>query len=754
MLKSIEKIKGLGVYQSYSKPTGTQDFGIKNLIYGWNYSGKTTLSRLFAQLETKSANPDLSGCEFTLGADGDSITEKNFSRCSLSVRVFNSDFVRANLHFDGGSFNPILLLGKESEEAQRKIDELSQRIKRSEETQRKLDGKFEELKARIAQAKTDTAKFIRQHLKVDPYTATHLAQDLVAVGVLDAQLLAEKELADAIELALTPDSKKPSTVDELHATPSIEDLHKDAIAVLAATPSFSNTIKHLDDNPAVERWVQGGLALHPSAGTCEFCGNDFPQDRLEAFRVHFSKDLADHKEQVDGLLARVKAAIYSLSWPKASELNAQFRESYTAATETLPAAIDAFNQAVRKLADEVQRKADDSRKAMAPTPLAAGLEKGIKDAAAAVNLVIKQNNGLASNFTKAKADASRQARYHYAQQFVHDQAATGMEQQKTRLANRSDRLKAYAARLRPEISNLQAQISQAQQGREKINERLTSMLGSEAVQIQVVKDAVGQDRFQLIRKTGAVAKNMSDGERTAVAFSYFLTKLQEIKLAEFKETVVYIDDPISSLDANHIFQVTAAIRALFFKQQDKNAPWQTTCKQLFISTHNFEFFNLLREIKPVASNKGARLYLIRRIAEKSSTLEDMPASLARYQSEYHFLFEVIHRYHGAPDKTVREVLMLLPNAMRRFIELYTYSRLPGPKDAEQVDERAEILFGVERAKRILKIFHYFSHGNTLDRLAGNAELIFDLEHAVKDLIDAITETDKPHMDALIAATQG
>ena len=51
MLKSIEKITGLGVYQSYIKPAGTQDFGIKNLIYGWNYSGKTTLSRLFAQLK-------------------------------------------------------------------------------------------------------------------------------------------------------------------------------------------------------------------------------------------------------------------------------------------------------------------------------------------------------------------------------------------------------------------------------------------------------------------------------------------------------------------------------------------------------------------------------------------------------------------------------------------------------------------------------------------------------------------------------
>lgn len=753
MLKSIEKIKGLGVYQNYSKPVDTPDFGIKNLIYGWNYSGKTTLSRLFAQLETKSVNPDLSGCEFTINTADDSITEKNFSRCSLSVRVFNSDFVRANLHFDGGSFNPILLLGKDSEEAQRKIDQLNKRIQRSKEVQRKLDGKVEGLRARISQAKTDTAKFIRQHLKVDPYTATHLGQDLVAISAMKSQLLEEKEVADAIELALTPDSKKPNTVEELHASPSIEDLYKEAVKVLAATPSLSNTIKHLEENPAVERWVQGGLALHSGPGKCEFCGNALTQDRLEAFRAHFSKDLADHQERVDDLLVRVKAAIFSLSWPKPAELNAQFRDDYTAAIEALPSAINAFNHATRNLADEVQRKAGDSRKAMAPTPLAAGLEKGINDAVAAVNLVIKQNNELASNFTNARAEALRRARYHYVQQFEDDQAAAGLEQRKARLAKWSDRLETYTARLRPEISSLQAQISQAQQGREKINERLASMLGSEAVQIHVVTDAAGQERFQLIRKTGAVAKNLSDGERTAVAFSYFLTKLQEIKPDEFKETIVYIDDPISSLDANHVFQVTAAIRALFFKQPDKNAPWETACKQLFISTHNFEFFNLLREIKPVTSNKGARLYLIRRTTEKTSTLQNMPASLARYQSEYHFLFEIIHCFHKAPDKTAHEVLLLLPNAMRRFIELYTYSRLPGPKDSGQVDERAETLFGVERAKRILKIFHYFSHGNTLDRLAGNNELIFDLEHAVKDLINAITETDKPHMDALIAASQ-
>ncbi|HCU0834246.1 hypothetical protein FA342_03155 [Pseudomonas aeruginosa] len=751
MLKSIDKIKGLGIYQNYTKPADTQEFGVKNLIYGWNYSGKTTLSRLFGQLEKKTINPDLSGCEFSITSASGQISEKNFQQSTISVRVFNTDFIRDNLHFDGGDFNPILLLGKESEVAQKKIDKLNERIKRSTTTRREITKAFEATKGTIAEAKTAAAKFIRQRLKLDPYNATHLGNDILAVRLLDSALLPDEELANLIELALTPDSKKPSTIGEISATPSITALYKEAKEILSSTPKFSNTIEHLEKNPGIENWVETGLHLHQNLESCEFCGNDLSQARLEAFRAHFSKDLAAHKSKVSGLLSRVKAAEFSLALPSASELNPQFRDEYKTASEKLPKAIKSFNQAVSTLTKEVQLKVDDSYKSITITPLPTDIESAITEAVAEINSVIIKNNELAENFTKERADALRKAKQHHVQQFIDEQDAAGLESKQKTYIKRNERLQSFELRTQKEIDVLQAEISQAQQGREKINERLSSMLGSEAVQIKVIKDTAGQDRFQLTRKAGGVARNLSDGEKTAIAFSYFLTKLQELNPTEFKDTIVYIDDPISSLDANHIFQVTAAIRALFFTQPTKNDPWTTTCKQIFISTHNFEFFNLLREIKPISSKQGARLFLVKRISDKSSTFENMPDSLARYQSEYHFLFEVIHQFHHAPDKTTHDVLMLLPNAMRRFIELYTYSRLPGPKDSEQVDDRAEALFGVERAKRILKIFHYFSHGNTLDRLAGNNELIFDLEHAVKDLIEAITELDQPHMNSLMAA---
>lgn len=379
-----------------------------------------------------------------------------------------------------------------------------------------------------------------------------------------------------------------------------------------------------------------------------------------------------------------------------------------------------------------------------------GLAQAITDAVKAINEVIDDNNKIASNFTKAKRDAINRVKLHFVQEFVDEQEKVGRQAKLNRLKANQERLDRFAAVVQQEADKWRAVISQAQLGREEINQRLASMLGSDAVQIKVVPDD-GQERFQLVRKSGSPAINLSAGEKTAIAFSYFLTKLKEIKPEQFEETIVYIDDPISSLDANHIFQVTAAIRDLFFCQKPKNGnlTWTTTCKQIFISTHNFEFFHLLREVKPDGKNQ-ARLYLIKRIDTQKSTFGNMPDSLSKYASEYHFLFEVIHKFHNAPDKTNHEVLMLLPNAVRRFVELYTYSRLPGGFK-EAVDKRAETLFGKEKAKRVLKVFHYFSHANNIERLAGNNELIFDVEHAVSDLLSAIETDDPLHWEALMQA---
>jgi len=126
----------------------------------------------------------------------------------------------------------------------------------------------------------------------------------------------------------------------------------------------------------------------------------------------------------------------------------------------------------------------------------------------------------------------------------------------------------------------------------------------------------------------------------------------------------------------------------------------------------------------------------------------MPSSILKYSSEYHYLFSIIHGYNESTDKTDIELLLSIPNAMRRFLELYTFAKIPLYSDST-VDQRAEILFGPEKSLRVLKVLHHFSHLNNIERIAANTDLISDVETAVKEIIDHLINKDKMHYDALL-----
>ncbi|CCJ85659.1 hypothetical protein BN133_2036 [Cronobacter dublinensis 582] len=749
MITGISNIKGLGVYNNYSKPAGIQEFSVKNLIYGWNYSGKTTLSRLFAQLESKRENPDLKGCSFTLETDAGVITEKDFIHSTVNVRVFNSDFIRDNLNFSGESFHPILLLGKDTQIAQQKIDRLESRIKLANEKITAITKIIDEHKTKFSQAKTQLASHIRKTLNItDPYNATHLVKDMDAINRLgNSHLLLEENYRNDLKLALTSDSETLPSLATITVSPSLALLHTEAGGVLSTIPSFSNTIKLLEEDHCLEKWIEEGLALHSEKVVCEFCGGNLDHDRMQRMLSHFSKDLLEHKEKVKKLHARINLAKINVSFPTESDFHHQFRDSFRNAIQKCKEQVENFNAAVVVLEREVQQKINEIFKSHHVTPLPENITSEFIASIESINEVIRNHNDLTSNFKNQKTECAKRVRFHLVQGLVDEHTACRRDHKIRVLEGRKEKLDKYIKNTEEDIQKQLAIISLAQLGREEINKRLLLTLGSEAVQIKVV-NVNGQDRFKLVRKNGLPAKNLSDGEKTAIAFNYFLIKLKELSEDIFSETIVYIDDPISSLDSNHIFQVNAAIREFFFHQNSKGS-WTTKCKQVFISTHNFEFFNLLRELKP-ASKDAQRLYLIKRVDEQSTSFVSMPESLTKYSSEYHYLFDVIYAFLNAPTKTEHHVLILLPNAIRRFVELYTYSRLPGTS-GETVDQRAEILFGEEKAKRILKVLHFFSHGNSIERLARNNELIFDVEAAVKDLFDTISNKDPLHWGALLKA---
>ena len=190
------------------------------------------------------------------------------------------------------------------------------------------------------------------------------------------------------------------------------------------------------------------------------------------------------------------------------------------------------------------------------------------------------------------------------------------------------------------------------------------------------------------------------------------------------------------------------LKDFFFAKEDKEDESSSTvlnCKQLFCSTHSFDFFGLLREL-PNPKKTKKFFYFTKRINPTESTFTNLPKALRNYTSEYHYLFELIYQFDKS-DKKEELDFMGLPNAVRRFVELYTYSRIPGHYNQSNVDDRAAKLWGAEESKRILKVFHYFSHSNNITRMLTNSDLICDIENAVSDLLGFIKK-DKDHYKEL------
>ena len=61
MIKKINTIQKLGIFEDYSVDGNLENFAKFNLIYGWNGSGKTTFSELFKAFKSGELEefPDL-----------------------------------------------------------------------------------------------------------------------------------------------------------------------------------------------------------------------------------------------------------------------------------------------------------------------------------------------------------------------------------------------------------------------------------------------------------------------------------------------------------------------------------------------------------------------------------------------------------------------------------------------------------------------------------------------------------------------
>src|SRR5690606_19804713 len=156
-------------------------------------------------------------------------------------------------------------------------------------------------------------------------------------------------------------------------------------------------------------------------------------------------------------------------------------------------------------------------------------------------------------------------------------------------------------------------------------------------------------KFQLLRGT-VIARNLSEGEKTAISFAYFTAKLEE-QNNKLSDTIIYIDDPISSLDSNHLFNIYSFIKKTFYEfklDPGTNKKVHTAkCKQLFISTHNFDFHNLVFDWFKGLKKDNQAYWIIERHKnshKEESVIKQNGNVLTSFNSEYAYLFSLLHNF--------------------------------------------------------------------------------------------------------------
>ncbi len=624
----------------------TKDFSKNNLIFGWNYSGKTTLSRIFRSLETGQHHPNFADSSFLIELDdGTKISSNDIAEHDLRVKVFNSDYVKLNLKWEEreGGLPPIFGVGEEAIELQNEIDDLKKE-------HRNLVKEKEALNQQKSRAKKDLENEMTQK-------AAKISRELRLAGRFNRASLRrylEDQNIASWELDKEKYGNKRSTIhqsEKMNDVPVInlnakENIYNNTVNLLKEVVTPSKTLERLRSESKIERWVSQGIELHRNREICSFCGSLLTSSILDELDAHFSKDYNEFVERIeDHINHQLPGASLSVKFSPVLALYPEFQDEYEITRGSLEKLLAKYNDFIEKLTKKTKNKLTNPT---APARLddiedfqMTEIEKAVED----INSIIQKHNKKNLMFEQIQTEAIDALKKHEAAVFYRERKYLQRSEQIEKQNEEVEKINSDLKLNDQKQIQLRAKISDIAKGAEELEKYMDEYFGGNSpLYIKVTED----DRFQLMRGDVA-AKNLSEGEKTAIAFSYFLAELHDRdNKGNIKKSIIFIDDPISSLDTNHLYNTYSLI----------NVYLKGICAQLFVSTHNHEFFKLMKdEFKPgrrkklkcefnqkgQQSNKecGSPLYQVSRKGE-TSALEDVDCLLCYFNSEFYYIFKELY----------------------------------------------------------------------------------------------------------------
>lgn len=757
-IKSIQKLKQFGIFQDHTN-SNAKDFGKYNLFYGWNGSGKSTLSGLFRCIENKATSSKFPSSEFSVSVDsGTPITQANVANSNLNIYTFNHDFIDENISWNS-IVKSILLVDKEKIEEREKLEKL----KKEQEVDSKAHGieaeAIKKLDSAVSKFGTDSARHMKTSLQsIDTTDSYYLNYDKRKFGKFIEDHLEESKSDDSllddqqiVELtnAAKPDQKSPITFNQQTINQEIFTKAKERLDDLLKTSVVSQTIQRLVEHGDIKSWVETGLDLHKRHDTnqCEYCGNTITEERTKQLEAHFNDDYKAFQtrlEGADGWLAG--QYIQPPILPATSDFYDEFKSGYGEACTALEKAITALNEEIAVWHTVLKEKtANPLETGLTVEVISESSVKAFNDAMTAIGAAVDKHNHKSGNFKEETDKAKKRLELHYATTEV---KSFGYHEKKNEVVDRTaanGTLKTTINTRNTEIRTLEDSLSNEGVGADQFNESLHKFLGRSELTLRFNPVKKG---YEILRNDSEqVDGNLSEGEKTAIAFVYFITKLKEND-NNIEDTIVVVDDPISSFDSNHLFHAYS-----FMKVNCEKA------KQLFVLTHNFTFFKLVRDWisrKNKRDNQNiANFYVVKANNEvpRTSTYTNAEPALTLYNSEYHYIFS---RLNSLKNQQTLETddHFLAANLSRKLLESFLSFKFPKNRGnfanlfntAVSASQNPED----EGKEKIRKFINEYSHNDLIETNEDFVEnLIGEGVSVISDIFDWINELDEKHYQEMM-----
>jgi len=124
-IKKVRKITGIGIFRDFEWDDTLPEFSDFNLVYGWNYSGKTTLSRIFEGLGKPEYISQLDGAFEIVDGEDNVFRSANISN-PQNCKVFNRDFIERNFQQEHNA-PAVFIVGDDAAKIRNRISTLEAR---------------------------------------------------------------------------------------------------------------------------------------------------------------------------------------------------------------------------------------------------------------------------------------------------------------------------------------------------------------------------------------------------------------------------------------------------------------------------------------------------------------------------------------------------------------------------------------------------------------------------------------------------